>query len=245
MSLDLAGKRVLVTGGTRGTGRAVSLAFARAGSDVVACYRQDEEAADRLRKELAEVGGTFAVVKADVREQPETIALAKTCRSVLGGLDVVVNNVGTYSMVLFEELPVAEWQRTLDTNVTSFFFVVQAVLPLLGTGSSIINVGSASAERGLTLRAHYTASKAAVVGMSRSLCKELGPRGIRVNTVAPGITETRPYAGMPPEMYEFFRKMTALGRIGTPEDMAGPILFLASDLARHITGIVLTVDGGI
>jgi len=236
---------VVITGGTRGTGRAVSLGFARAGAGVVACYQQDEEAADRLRKELADIGGTFSVMRADVRHQPDIAALAQACERVLGGVDTVVNNVGVYSMVSFGELSMTEWRRTLDTNVASFFFLTQAMLPLLGPGASIINVGSAAAERGLPQRAHYTAAKAAVVGLSRSLCKELGPRGIRVNTVAPGITESQPYAGMPPQMYEFFRNMTALRRIGTPEDMAGPVLFLASDLARHVTGVVLNVDGGI
>jgi 3-oxoacyl-[acyl-carrier protein] reductase len=245
VSLDLAGKRVVVTGGTRGTGRAVSLGFARAGAGVVACYQQDGEAADGLRKELAGIGGTSSVIKADVRHASDIATLARACVDVLGGVDTVVNNVGTYSMVSFGELSIAEWQRTLETNVSSFFFLVQAMLPHLGPGASIINVGSAAAERGLPLRAHYTAAKAAIAGMSRSLCKELGPRGIRVNTVAPGITESQPYAGMPPQLYEFFRNMTALRRIGTPEDMAGPVLFLASDLARHVTGAVLTVDGGI
>jgi 3-oxoacyl-[acyl-carrier protein] reductase len=245
VTFHLDGKNALVTGGTRGTGRAITLALARAGANVVCCYQQDEAASETLRQELKGIGQCFEVVAADVCESESVASLAATCAATLGGLDIVVNNVGVYSMISFDDLELSDWKSTINTNLRSVYMIVRAALPLLGVGSSIVNVGAAVAVRGLPARAHFTASKAAITGLTRSLCKELGPAGIRINTVAPGIIESRPYAGMPEELYEHFRKMTALGRMGTPEEVADAVLFFASDLSRYVTGVTLDVDGGI
>jgi 3-oxoacyl-[acyl-carrier protein] reductase len=245
LTSGLAGKRVLITGGTRGIGRAAALAFARAGAQVVAGYSKDGEAAESLARELDEFGGDHLTVRADVTTASGAETLADACRDGLGGLEVLVNNVGIDGHAKFGDLEAAEWQRLFDHNVTSAYLVTQAVLDLLSEGASIINIGSSAALRGRPFSAHYTASKAALVGFGRALCKELGPRGIRVNTVAPGVTESETGGDLPPQLRERIASMTALGRLGRPEDVAGTVLFLAGDASRYVTGATITVDGGI
>jgi 3-oxoacyl-[acyl-carrier protein] reductase len=243
--LGLDGKRVVVTGGTRGIGRAVTLALARSGATVVATYRGDEEAADQLLRELKEFGEGHRAVRSDVRDPAAATALAEEVRAGMGGLDVLVNNAGVEGHVPLPDLDLEEWRRVMDTNLTGMFLVTRAMLPLLAEGGSIVNVGGAIGLRGQPGRAHHTASKAAVIGLSRSLAKELGPQGIRVNTVAPGIVETEPDAALPPPVAQRLRGMTALGRLATPEEVAGAVLYLAGDLSSYVTGATLQVDGGI
>ncbi|MEV7601779.1 SDR family oxidoreductase [Kitasatospora sp. NPDC089797] len=245
MDQGLAGKRVLVTGGTRGIGRATALAFARAGARVAVCSRTSGEDAQSLARELKELGEGHHLVQADVTGSAGAASLAEQVRGTLGGLDAVVNNVGVDGQVWFADLEESEWHRVVDHNVTSAYLVTQAVLPLLVDGASVVNVGSSVALRGRVRGVHYTASKAALIGLTRALCKELGPRGIRVNTVAPGLTETEPGAGLPPEAVERIVGMTALGRICQPQDVAGAILFLAGDTSAYISGVTLNVDGGV
>jgi len=239
----LSGRRVLVTGGTRGIGRAVVLAMARAGASVVTCARTGGEDAATLETELKEIGGTFRVVTADVTDQDDVRRLIGECEQALGGLDVVVNNAGRDGQSPFAELSADDWQAVLDANLTSVFLVSQAALPLLAGGGSIVNIGAGVALRGVPQRAHHNASKAAVLGLSRSMCKELGPQGIRVNVVAPGMVHDGPADGHP--MAARVKGMTALGRFGTSDEIAGSVLFLASDAAAYVSGAVLNVDGGI
>jgi NAD(P)-dependent dehydrogenase (short-subunit alcohol dehydrogenase family)/ribosome-associated toxin RatA of RatAB toxin-antitoxin module len=241
--LDFSGKRILVTGGTRGIGRAIVLAFARAGASVVTCYRQESSAVGRLVEEFKNVDGQAWAVRADVTRAGDVTALIADCRTHLGGLDVIVNNAGAISHVPFGELALDEWQRVLDTSLTAAYLVVQAALPLLAPGASIINVGSRVASVGVPQRAHYTAAKAGLLGLTRSLCKELGPLGYRVNVVAPGPVETE--EDVPPEVKERYRRLISLGRLGRPSEIAGAVMFLASDLAAFITGETINVDGGI
>lgn len=245
MNQGLTGKRVLVTGGTRGIGRATTLAFARAGAQVVTCHHTAGEDAESLGRELKECGETHQVVQADVTSGADVARLLGTCRELLGGLDVLVNNVGVDGQVMFAELAEQEWHRVVEHNVTAAYLVGRAALPVLADGASVVNIGSSVALRGRVGGVHYTASKAALIGFTRALSKELGPRGIRVNTVAPGLTETEPGAGLPPQVVARIVGMTALGRIGRPADVAGAVLFLAGDTARYITGATLNVDGGI
>ena len=250
MDLTLHGKRALVTGGSRGIGRAITLAMAGAGATVVACHRRDSEHAASLARELKELGsassgGGHAVVRADVTDPADVAHLIQTCRATLGGLDVLVNNAGVDGEQPFDELPLPEWHRVLDADLTSLFLVTQAASPLLSAGASVVNLGAAIATRGRAGRTHHTAAKAGVVGLTRSLAKELGPRGVRVNTVAPGVIDTDPDGGPPPQVREMLARFTALGRLGRPDDVVGAVCFLASDLAGYVTGTTLTVDGGI
>jgi len=242
---SLAGRRVLVTGGSRGIGRATTLAFARAGATVVTCSRHDDENAAGLARELKEIGDAHHVVRADVTRREDVARLLTTCRMALGGLDVVVNNAGVHAQAPIEELARNEWHRVVDSDLTAAYLVSQAALPLLAPGASVVNVGASVALRGRPGSAHYAAAKAGLIGLTRSLCKELGPRGIRVNLVAPGVVETEPGAGLPPELHAQLIAITPLGRLAAPEDVADAVLFLAGDASRHVSGVTLNVDGGL
>ncbi len=243
MDIKLAGKKVLVTGGSRGIGRGIVLGLARAGADVVSCYRSDGEAVASLHRELKEIGGNHQLVKADVSDPAEVDALIAACRSSLRSLDVVVHNAGVISHVPFAELPAEEWRRVVENNLGGPFLVTQRALPLLSAGGSIIFIGSRVASVGIPLRAHYTATKAGLVGLTRALAKELGPRGLRVNVVAPGPIETE--EPTPAAVRERYQKLIPLGRLGNPDDIAGVVAFLASDLSRFVNGETINVDGGI
>jgi 3-oxoacyl-[acyl-carrier protein] reductase len=245
VDLGLAGKRVLVTGGTNGIGRETVLAFARAGACVVACNRSPGDAADTLALELKGLGDGHRVVQADVTDPAGVAALADACRDTLGGLDVVVNNVGVDGRSPFEELTEQKWNHVIEANLTSSFLVTQAALGLLADNGSVINIGASAGMRGRPESAHYGASKTALMGLTRSLAREFGGRGIRVNTVAPGVIVTEPGGGPPPPVADLIRAVTALNRLGTSEDVAAAVLFLASDVSRYITGVTLNVDGGI
>ena len=249
MDLGLVGKQALVTGGTRGIGRGVVLALARGGVDVVTCCRQDSEAAVSLERELKEIGGRHEVVRADIADPAHVEGLLSVCRARFGRLDLVVNNAAVISHVPYAELEPAEWARVLATNVTGTHLVIQGALPLLGEGSSVVNISSKSIEVGIPLRAHYTTTKAALHGLTRSLAREFGDRGIRFNVLSLGVIRTEALEAMPEQqraaMVERYSGKTSLGRLGTPDDVAGAVLWLASDLARYVTGGVIPVDGGI
>ncbi|MFD9944787.1 SDR family NAD(P)-dependent oxidoreductase [Nonomuraea sp. NPDC059023] len=245
MSFRLEGKNVLVTGGTRGIGRSVVLSLAQEGCNVVACYRADNEAAARLEKDLSATPGKHGVVQADVGKADEVVRLIDECRTRLGTLDVVVHNAGAISHIPFAQLELDEWQRVLNTNLTGMYLVIRGALPLMSEGGSVVAIGSKAAMAGVPLRTHYTASKAGVLGLARSLCKELGPRGIRINVIAPGIISTHAAEGLSPEQEQRYRAMTALGRLGEPEEIADVVLFLASDRSRYMSGETVHVDGGI
>lgn len=243
MELNLTDKKILVTGGSRGIGRAVVLGLAGAGAQVVTCYRSSGEAAESLRRELKETGGDHLVVQADVSQPEDLDRLIEDCRTHFGALDVVVHNAGVISHIPFAELPPEEWARVLDTNLTSAYLLIQKALPLLSDGASIINVGSKVATVGVPLRAHYTASKAGMIGLTRSLGKELGARGFRVNVVAPGPIRTE--EELSPEVEQMYKRLIPLGRMGEGSEIAGAVAFLASDLSSFVNGETLNVDGGI
>jgi 3-oxoacyl-[acyl-carrier protein] reductase len=249
MQLGLTGRKALVTGGTRRVGRDITLALARAGMDVVACYRSDGAAVDALAAELGETSGKHRLVRADVTVPEQVDALVTECRSQLGTLDLVVNNAGTFGFAPLPKLGLAEWNRVLDVDLTAAYRVTQRTLPLLVDGSSVVNIGSAAALYGGAMRSHYTAAKAGLIGLTRSLAKELGPQNIRVNLVAPGAIATDDLAQTDPAQFrmlqENYANLTALRRVTRPRDVVGAVLFLASDLASYVTGETVNVDGGL
>jgi 3-oxoacyl-[acyl-carrier protein] reductase len=236
-------KKALVTGGSRGIGREIVLAYAQAGADVVTCGRTSSSELESLSGELNGIGGEHRVLVADVTRADDVDRLVTECRDTLGGLDILVNNAGINSHVPFAELPPDEWHRIIDTNLSAAYMVTQRALALLATGASVMFVGSRVAAVGMPLGAHYTASKAGLVGLTRSLAKELGPRGLRVNVVAPGPMEAD--VPMPPEARRRIEHTIALGRLGRPSDIAGVAVFLASDLASFVSGETINVDGGV
>ncbi|CAM5418183.1 SDR family NAD(P)-dependent oxidoreductase [Streptomyces hirsutus] len=247
MTAGAAARRVVVTGGTKGIGRATALAFARAGARLVVSYGHDDAAAKELAAELDALGADAETVRADLttREGAETLARTVVGRFGEGGLDVLVNNLGVDGHMPFAQLTDAEWHRVTDHNTTSAYLVTQALLPALADGASVVGVGASVALRGRPFGVHYSASKAALIGFTRALAKELGPRGIRVNLVAPGVTRAGPEDGPPPPVAEKLAALTALGRLGRPEDVTGAVLFLAGDSAAYVTGTTIEVDGGI
>lgn len=249
MDLALDGRKALVTGGTRGVGRGIVRALAAAGVDVLTCHRQENEAARSLVDELKETGGDHHVIRADLADPEQAEIVVSEAKSRFGHLDLVVNNAGAISHVPYGDLDLAAWHRVLDTNLTASYLIIRNSLELMGPGASVISIGSKSAEVGIPFRAHYTASKAALSGLTRSLAKEFGARGVRFNVLALGVIETEELLNQPDDrraaMIEMYSKKTALGRLGTPDEVAGAVLFLASDLSRYVTGATVHVDGGI
>lgn len=245
MDLNLAGKRALITGASRGIGRGIALALAQQGVLVAACYQRESEFVSSLAEELARYNSRNYVVQVDVSNRESVTRLAEKVRQSFDGLDILVNNAGVISHIPLAKMEFDQWQQVISTNLTSLYLVTHAVQNLLADGSSIINVGSAVASVGIPARTHYTAAKAGVVGFSRSLCKEMGARSIRVNVIAPGVIDTHQAAGLTPDQRARYASMAALGRLGQAEDIADVALFLASDLSRFVSGTTINVDGGI
>lgn len=249
MDLGLTGKTALVTGGTKGIGRGIVLALARQGVDVITCYRSDSEAAASLERELKETGGRHQVIRADLADPAQAASLVEACRTQFGQLDLIVNNAAVIVHIPYPELPLEEWERTFATNVTAVHLIIQGALPLLHEGSSVVSISSKTTEIGLPLRGHYVATKAALHGLNRSLAKELGGQGIRFNVLSLGMIHTEAIDAKSDEnrtaMIKRYSEIIALHRFGQPEEVAGAVLWLASDLSRYVTGAVIPVDGGI
>ncbi|WP_137814126.1 SDR family NAD(P)-dependent oxidoreductase [Gandjariella thermophila] len=249
MDLGLAGKKALVTGGTRGVGRGVVRTLARHGVDVITCYRREGEAAASLERELKEIGGRHHAVRADLTEPGQIADLVGECGSRFGRLDLIVNNAAVINHVPYGELSLEDWQRTVGTNLTAVHLVIQNALTLLRDGSSVVSISSKSIEVGIPLRAHYTATKAALHGLNRTLAREFGGRGIRFNVLSLGMIHTEAVDALPYDqrdaMIRRYSEKTSLGRLGTPDEVADAVLWLASDLSRYVTGAVIPVDGGI
>lgn len=236
---------MLVTGGSRGIGRAIVLGLADAGALVAACYNRESDDVNRLRGELETIGGRSYLTQADVSDAASVQKFVRDANDSFDGLDVVINNAGVVSHAMLEQLELEEWHRVLDVNLTAVYLVTRAALPFLSDGGSIVNITSAVAMRGMPARAHYISSKAGVIGLTRALCKELGRGGIRVNALAPGIIETDQTADLDEAGRSRYAGLAALNRLGKPEEIANVALFLASDRASFISGVTLNVDGGI
>ncbi len=241
-------KKVIVTGGTRGIGAACVRRFYRAGYDTAAVYRQNDAAAEALFRELyrGEGSPTLALIKADVSLPDEAARAFSEAEDALGHTDILVNCAGIADIKLFCDITDSDWRRMTDTNLSSAFYLSRAAAPgMIRRGyGRIINIGSVWGRLGASCEVHYSAAKAGLRGLTSALAKELGPSGITVNCVEPGVIDTEMNSHLSPSDIAALCDETPLCRLGTPEEVAAAVFFLASDEAAFITGISLPVDGG-
>jgi 3-oxoacyl-[acyl-carrier protein] reductase len=240
--VELEGKIAVVTGASRGIGRAIALELGRGGATVVVNYRSNAEAAQEVVDALE---GRGHAVQADVSTIEGVDALIEAATQ-LGGLDILVNNAGITDDSLTLRMTDDQWDRVLNTNAGGCFRMCRAALQVMfrKRSGSIINIVSISGLRGNPGQANYSASKAAIIGLTRTLAKEMGRRNIRVNAVAPGFVETDMVADVDERVIEGAKQMIPMRRLGTPEDIAPTVRFLAGDGSRYLTGQVIAVDGG-
>jgi 3-oxoacyl-[acyl-carrier protein] reductase len=235
---SLEGKTALVTGGSRGIGRAIALELGRAGANVVVGYRTGREEAESV---ASEIGGR--AVEADVSDPESAKALVEDA----GDLDILVNNAGLTRDGLLARMSDEDWRTVIDTNLSSVFFTCRAAArPMMKRrGGAIVNVSSIVGIHGNFGQTNYAASKAGMIGFTKSLARELGSRNVRANVVAPGYVKSQLTDVLPEEATAMMLTNTPLGRLGDPEDVAGAVRFLCSDAAAFVTGAVLLVDGGL
>jgi 3-oxoacyl-[acyl-carrier protein] reductase len=245
--IDLSGKRALVTGGSRGIGAATARLLARAGAHVMIGYRSRTDDAERVAAELRTHGVTASAHAADISTREGAESLVQATVHALGGLDLFVGNAGVWPE---EEVPLAamddaRWMRTMRENVDSIFYTTRAVARLISDHGRIVLVSSTAGQRGEAYHADYGTSKGAVISLTKSLAVELASRDVTVNSVAPGWVDTEMVAGaLAGAVRVRVDAAIPLGRIASAEDIAGPIVFLCSPLARHVTGEILNVNGG-
>ncbi len=246
MTLDLSGKTALVTGGTRGIGRAIVEALADAGAKVAFTYRSSSETADALKTELEAKGCECFAIQGDAADAAHADETVQAVMGTWGSIDVLVNNAGITRDTLMIRMSEEDWDAVLDTNLKSVFnFCKAAYRPMMKQrGGTIINISSVVGVTGNAGQANYAASKAGMIGFTKSLARELGGRGVRANVVAPGYIATDMTSDLSDDVKEAMSSTIPLKRLGNPEDIAAAVAFLASDAATYITGHTLHVDGG-
>ena len=256
--LDFAGKVALVTGASSGIGRGIAARFAEAGARVMAHYHSNATSAQMVVERITAAGGQAMAHQADLTQPDEVAGLIRATTMAFGRLDVLVNNAGIYPLATLLEMTPAQWDEVIDANLRSMFLCTQAAARQMiaqgqgaGTGQGsdaggvIVNITSIEAENPAPSHSHYNAAKGGALMFTRAAAAELGPHGIRVNAVAPGLMWSEGIEQIWPDGVARFRAAAPLGRLGMPADVADACLFLASPAARWITGASLTVDGGV
>jgi len=242
----LKGKIALVTGGTRGIGKGICLKLAEHGATVIFTYVSSEEAAKAVEQELRDFGVTAKAVRSDAAKLADAEKLVEDIVTEFGALHIVVNNAGITRDNLLMRMREEDWDAVINTNLKSVFNITKAVqrTMLKQREGSIINISSVVGVEGNAGQSNYAASKAGIIGFSKSIAKELGSRNIRCNVVAPGFIETEMTAALDQAVVDGWKATIPLKRAGTPEDVANTVLFLASDLSTYVTGQVIPVCGG-
>ncbi|SES83471.1 elongation factor P 5-aminopentanone reductase [Anaerobranca gottschalkii] len=240
-------KTVLITGASRGIGRETAKLFAQNNYNVAINYYQGEEAAESLFRELINNNYSAIKVKADVRDRKEVDKMVTTIYNYFGNIDVLVNNAGVAQEKLFTDISEEDWDWIFDVNVKGIFNCCQSVLPKMISNKQgkIINISSIWGITGASCEVHYSAAKAAVIGFTKALAKEVGPSNIQVNCVCPGIIQTDMISHIDESIMEELKRETPLGVIGSPRDVGELVLFLASDKANFITGQIISPNGGL
>lgn len=239
-------KTVLITGASRGIGRAIARLFAINNYNVVINYNKSEHEAKELYEELSEKGCSVRIFKADVSDISEINSLVNYCIGQFEKIDVLINNAGISKNNLFTDISYEEWHEVMNVNLNSVFYVTKKALQYMipEMNGKIINISSIWGIAGGSYEVHYSASKAAIIGMTKALAKELGPSNINVNCIAPGVIKTDMLNNINEDTIDMLRDETPLMRLGTPEDIARCALFLASEGGDFITGQVISPNGG-
>ena len=233
--------KVLITGGSRGIGRALVELYAKSGDEVVFLYRANDDAANEV---CAKTGAR--AIKCDVSSSADATAAVEQAIEMLGGINVLINNAGVSSFCLFDNISDEEWSKLIDTNLSGAFYITRAaVKPMISKKCGrIINIGSMWGKVGAACEVHYSASKAGLRGMTLALAKELAPSGITVNCIEPGVISTEMNARLSKDDLDELCEQTPLGRLGSPEEVAELTYFLSSEKAAFITGQIIGIDGG-
>jgi len=245
--IDLTGKAALVTGGSRGIGKAIGLRLARQGADVAFSFRGNADAAKATADEIESIGMKALSIQADVKDPASADTVVKTALEAFGKVDILVNNAGVTRDDLIMRMSEEAWREVLETNLFGAFWMTKAVTrPMLkARAGRIVNITSVSGQAGQMGQANYSSAKAGLIGLTKATARELASRGITVNAVAPGFVLTELTKDLPEALQSELIARTPLGRFGTVEEIADSVAFLVSDEAKYITGQVLAVDGGL
>ena len=238
-------RAVLITGASRGIGRAIAIALAKDGFDIGVNYNSYSEGADEVVRRVMNLGRKAVPIQADVGQENEVKEMVKTFTREFSDVFGLVNNAGVYNRKEFLKLTISDWENTIRTNLTSAFMVTHELLPHIVQNGRIVNISSILAHTGSNSGVDYAATKAGLIGFTKSLARELAKKNITVNAVAPGTIETQIIAGDTPEKRKERERSTPLGRVGNPDEIAAAVGYLFSEKASYITGETLNVNGGL